>query len=67
MALGLKIDKLYFYLLTSGTGVNLVCQAIPACSSMPYLNMGDYKGRTWLSPPATNPSTGEYDANEGSF
>ena len=42
--LGLWEDKLYFYLLTSGTGEHLVCQALPAYSSMPYPNMGDYEG-----------------------
>jgi hypothetical protein len=39
--LSTRIDKLYFYLLTSGTGLYLVCQAPPACSSTPYLNLGD--------------------------
>ena len=67
MAYGLRIDKLYFYLLTSGTEAYLICQAIPACSSMPYPNIGDYKGRTWLSPPAAYPSTGGYEENEGSL
>ena len=28
---------------------------------MPYLNIGDYKGRTGLSPPAAYPSIGEKD------
>ena len=54
--LGLNTDKLYIYFLTSGTGAHLVCQAIPACSCMPYPDMGDYKGWTGLSPPATYPS-----------
>ena len=61
------IDKLYFYLLTLGTGVHLVCQAIPACSSMSYPDMGDYEGRTWLSPPAAYPSTVKNEENEGSL
>ena len=64
---GLRIDKLYFYLLTLGTGLRLVGKVIPACSSMPYPDVGDYKGRTGLSPPATYPSTVEYEANEGSL
>ena len=64
---GLRIDKLYFYLLTSGTGSHLVCYGRSACSSMAYLNMGDYKGWTRLSPPAAYPSIGEYEANEGSL
>jgi hypothetical protein len=42
MVLGLRIDKLYFYLLTSGTGYH--GQAMLAYSSMPYLNVGDYNG-----------------------
>jgi hypothetical protein len=61
------IDKLYFYLLTSGTGAHLVCQAIPACSSTPNPNVGDYKGRIGLSPPAAYPSTMGHEANEGSL
>ena len=67
MAYGLRIDKLYYYLLTSGTGLQLVYQAISACSSMPYPNVGDYKGQTGLSPPTAYPSTGGYEANEGSL
>ena len=31
---------------------------------MSYPNVGDYKGRTGLSPPAAYPSTVEYGANE---
>jgi hypothetical protein len=34
------IDKLYFYLLNLGTGLYLVCQAPPACSSTPYPDVG---------------------------
>jgi hypothetical protein len=34
---------------------------------MPYLNMGDYERWTELSPPAAYPSTGGYEANEGSL
>jgi hypothetical protein len=64
---GLRTDKLYFYLLTSGTGAHLICQAILAYSSTPYPDVGDYKGWTWLSPPAAYPSTMEYEANEGSL
>jgi hypothetical protein len=41
MAFG--IAKLHLYLLTSGTGDHLVYQAMPAYSSTPYTNMGDYK------------------------
>ena len=41
--LGLRTDKLYIYLLTSGTEAHLVCQAISTCSSTPYPNMGDYE------------------------
>ena len=67
MAQGLRIDKLYFYLLTSGTGLQLVCQAIPVYSSMLYPDVGDYKGRTGLSPPTSYPSTIEYETNEGSL
>ena len=67
MALGLRIDKPYFYLLTLGTGLYLVCHAPLAYSSTPYSNMGDYKGWTRLSPPTAYPSTGEYEANEGSL
>ena len=62
-----RIAILYFYLFTSGTGDHLVYQAMLACSSTPYPNMGDYKGRTGLSPPAAYPSTVEYEANEGSL
>ena len=65
--LGLRTDKLYIYLLTSGTRVHLVCQAPPACSSTPYPNMGDYKRWIGLSPPTVYPSTVGYEANEGNF
>ena len=41
--LGLRIDKLYFHLLTSGTGAHLVYQAISAYGSTPYLNVGIMK------------------------
>ena len=44
-----------------------VYQAIPAYGSTPYLNMGDYKGRTGLSPLAAYPSTMGHEANEGSL
>ena len=64
---GLRIDKLYFYLLTSGIGLHLVCQVMPAYSSTLYPNMGDYKGRIGLPPPIAYPSTDEYEANEGSL
>jgi hypothetical protein len=67
MASGLSIDKLYFYLLTSGTGAHLVCQAISACSSTLYPNVGDYKGWIGLSPPATYPSAVGHEANEGNL
>ena len=63
--LGLRTDKLYIYLLTSGTEAHLVCQAIPAYSSTLNLNMGAYKGWTGLSPPAAYPSTMGHEANEG--
>jgi hypothetical protein len=61
------IDKFYFYLLTSGTGSHLVCQAKPAYSSTSYSDVGDYKGWTGLSPPVVYPSTMEYEANKGSL
>ena len=60
-------DKLYFYLLTSGTGLQLVYQSMPAYVSTSNLNVGDYKGRTGLSPPTANPSTVGNEANEGSL
>ena len=65
--LGPGIDKLYFYLLTLGTGLQLVCQSILACSFTSYPDMGDYEGRIGLSPPTAYPSTMEYKANEGSL
>ena len=65
--LGLRTDKLYIYLLTSGTRVHLVCQAIPAYGSTPYPNMRDYEGWIGLSPPVAYPSTVGYEANEGSL
>ena len=67
MASGLRIDKLYFYLLTSGTSVHQVYQAILAYDSMSNPNVGDYKGRIGLSPPAAYPSTVGYKANKGSL
>ena len=45
----------------------MVYQALPVYGSMPYLDLGDYKGRTGLSPPVAYPSTVEYEANEGSL
>jgi hypothetical protein len=65
--LGLRIGKLYFHLLTSGTELQLVCQSLLAYNSMPYPNLGDYKGRTGLSPPTAYPSTMGYEANKGSL
>ena len=65
--LGLRTDKLYIYLLTSGTKAHLVYQAIPAYGSMLSSNVGDYKGRTELSPPTAYPSTMGHEANEGSL
>ena len=62
--LGLRIDKFYLYLLTSGTGSHLVYQVMPVSSSMPYLNVGDYKGWIGLSPPIAYPSTMGHEANE---
>ena len=67
MVLSLRIDKLYFYLLTSGTGYHLIYQVMPAYSSTPYLDVGDYKGWIGLSPPVSYPSTVEYEANKGSL
>ena len=65
--LGLRIDKLYFYLLTSSTGSHLVCQARLAYSSTSYPNVEDYEGWTGLSPPAAHPSTMVNEPNEDSF
>ena len=62
----LRIDKLYFYLLTLGIGEYL-CQELQACSSTPCLDVGDYKGWIGLSPPAAYPSTVGNEANEGSL
>ena len=67
MVKSLRIDKLYYYSLTSGTGSHLVYQVMLASSSTPYPNMGDYKGQTELSPPAVYPSTEGYETNEGSL
>jgi hypothetical protein len=61
------IDKLYFYLLTSGTGLQLVYQSMPIYGSTPYSDVGDYKGWIGLSPPIAYPSTEGYEANEGRF
>ena len=66
-ALGLRIGKLYFHLLTLGTESHLVCQAIPTYGSTPYPNVGDYEGRTGQSPPTSYPLTGGYEANESSL
>ena len=65
--LGLTTGKLYFHLLTSGTRLQLVCQSMPVYGSTSYPNMGDYKGWTGLSPPATYPPTMGHEANEGSL
>ena len=67
MVKSLRIDKLYFYLLTSGTGEHLVCQALPAYGSTLDPNVGDYKGRIGLSPPTAYPSTVGNEANKGSL
>jgi hypothetical protein len=63
----LLFSILHYFLLTSGTGDHLVCQAMRACSSTLYPNVEDCRGRTGLSPPAAYPSTVEYEANEGSL
>jgi hypothetical protein len=42
------IDKLYFYLLTSGTRLQLVCQSMPVYGSTLYPDVGDYKEQTGL-------------------
>jgi hypothetical protein len=60
-------DKLYFHLITSGTGLQLVCRSMSACSSMSYPDVEDYEGRTGLSPPVAYPSTVEYETNEDNF
>jgi hypothetical protein len=57
MAQGLRIDKLYSYLLTLDTDIHLVYQAIPAYGSTPYPNVRNYKGRIGLSLHAAYPST----------
>jgi hypothetical protein len=61
------IDKLYFYLLTLGTGVYLVCQVPLAYGSTPYPNGEDYEGWTGLSPPTAYLLTVGYEANEASL
>jgi hypothetical protein len=53
---------LYFCMFTLGTEDHLVCQAMPASSSMTYLNVGDYKGRT-----VAYPSIVEHKTNKGSL
>ena len=40
---------------------------MPVYSSTLYLDVGDYKARTGLSPPVAYPSTIEYEANKGSL
>ena len=67
MVQSLRIGKLYYCSLTSGTRSYLVYQVMPVSSSTPYLDVGDYKRRTGLSPPASYPSTIGNDANEGSL
>jgi hypothetical protein len=67
MVKSLRIDKLYYYSLTSGTGVHLVCQAMPVYGSTSNPNVGDYKRRIGVSPPAAYPSTMGHEANEGSL
>jgi hypothetical protein len=66
MALGLRIDKLYFYLLTSGTSEHLVCQAFRPIA-LCYTQMWGITRDRRLSPLAADPSTMEYEANEGSL
>ena len=46
----LKVD-LSGTILTSGTGLQLVCQSTPANSSMLYPNVEDYEGPIGLSSP----------------
>jgi hypothetical protein len=67
MALGLRIGKPYFHLLTSGTGLYLVYQVPPAYNSTPCPHVGECKGRIGLSPPIAYPSTVGHEANEGSL
>ena len=62
-----KLRQLCHYILTLGTDLYLVYQVPLASSSTPYLNVGDYKGQTGLSPPTAYPSTMEYEVNEGSL
>ena len=50
-----------------GIREHLVCQVILAYGSTSNPNMGDYKGRTGLSPPAAYPSTVGNEANKGNF
>ena len=47
------------YLLTLITGLHLVYQVILAYGSTSNPDVGDYKGRTELSPPVAYPSTVE--------
>ena len=67
MVKSLRIDKLYYYSLTLGTGSHLVSQVMPATSSMSYPNVEDYKGWIGQSPPTAYPSTVGHMANEGSL
>jgi hypothetical protein len=67
MVKSLRIDKLYYYSLTSSTGVHLVCRAIPVYSSTSNPDMGDYKRQTGVSPATAYPSTIGHEANEGSL
>ena len=64
----LKRDKLGSHPLASGTGILLVCQEYPAISSIPNPHVGDYKGRTGLSPPAAYPDRPcRWYANKGNL
>jgi hypothetical protein len=65
--LGIRIGKPYFHLLTSGTGLYLVCQVPPTYSSTSCPHLGECKGWTGLSPPAGYPSNVGHEANEGSL
>jgi len=56
--------KLLLYLLTSSNGSHLVCQVMPAYSSMSNPNVGNYKVWTELSPPAAYLSTMGNEANK---
>jgi hypothetical protein len=67
MALGLRIGKPYFNLLTSGIGLYLVCQVPLAYGSTPSPHIGECKGRIGLSPPAAYPTTIGHEAIKGSL